>query len=583
MNASRVWTAAFLIGAAMSFHAIGENNETLPMAEQVAPVGPAKETLDWYRNAKFGLFLHWGVYSPLGVTEWHRYRSKVSDEDYHKLAASFNPDKYNAEEWALLAKECGARWITVLAKHHDGFAMYHSDVSDFDIGMTMVKERDFFGELAAACRKHGIKLAFYYSQFQDWDHPGGGELSKSPRKIGLDKYQEYIEQKAIPQVHEILTRFGDIVLVWYDTPQSIRPEDSRRFRAETQKASPGTIMCSRIGHGYGDFYSMGDHYSPPRPFGDPWETATALWAWSYRKRPYRGKSARFAIRQLSEVVALGGNYLLNIGPCGDGSLPEPEVTIMRTIGQWLQIHGEAIYDAGMSPFIDKPYLVTHKPGTLYFHLHGMPEERTYAVHGMKNQVTKSYFLADPAQAPVAFQQDGLNVTFDLPTRLPNDDVSVLVAEYEGDLDVVIDPEIIPTQCDDGTVTIEPRHISTVDPRVAFMDKQNQHLVYRDTEWVRTTAQAIIKKPGTYRLVIRQASTRKNPGDMSVRSGHQKLVHRAKHTGSLDTFEDVPVGYFTFTEPGVHNFMIRARRGIGYGTQAPVLLELAELRLEPVGE
>lgn len=318
-------------------------------------------SLKWWQDAKFGLFLHWGLYSvTAGEWEGHRIRGseyimldeKIPLKMYGKIAKDFDPVKFNANEWVKMAKNAGMKYIVITAKHHDGFAMFNSPSSNYNVVKMSPWGKDPMKLLAAACKKYGIKLCFYYSLGRDWqdpdvptDWPSKGARSNTWDYPLADKndFSKYFKRKVLPQVRELLTQYGPIGIMWFDTPELIKPEESKELLAMIHQLQPNCIVNSRIGNGYGD-YKVLEQKIQSKINLNPWESCVTMnGGWGYNKYDSAWKSPELLIRQLIETVSSGGNYLLNIGPMGNGAFPEPAIQRLAEIGKWMHVNGPAIY------------------------------------------------------------------------------------------------------------------------------------------------------------------------------------------------------------------------------------------------
>ena len=314
---------------------------------------------EWFRNAGYGMMIHWGLYSVLGgewqnkripieknrcrYGEWAQSYFAIPNREYEKLAAAFNPVFFNAEEIALLAKDAGMKYLVMTSKHHDGFAMYHSKADKYNVVDATPFGRDVCAELGEACYKHGLKFGLYYSQDLDWHEPDGGGY-KSPWKCAGSSwdnnwdfpnreekcFDRCFEKKILPQVEEILTGYGDLVLIWFDVPMTITKEQSRVLYDLVKKHQPDCLINSRIGYGMGDYTSTGDNEIPSDYKETLYESACTLNdTWGYLPYDDNWKDAA-RIREIREHLnARGINYLLNIGPDALGRVPEPSVNILR--------------------------------------------------------------------------------------------------------------------------------------------------------------------------------------------------------------------------------------------------------------
>lgn len=316
----------------------------------------AEQAKVWFREAQYGMMLHWGLYClPAGewkgrrmedIGEWAQQYFRVPNEEYHKLAAAFNPVLFDAEEWVRTAQDAGMRYMVFTAKHHEGFAMYHSKVSKFNVVDATPFGRDIVMELAEACAKYGMKLGLYYSQDLDWSHPDGGGYTVGKTWCG-DKaywtnnwdfpdtakkdYTRCFEEKIKPQVTELLTGYGDLCLIWFDTPFTISPAQTDELYALVKHYQPGCLVNSRIGNGYGDYASAGDNEIPDDDKGAMlFETpATLNDTWGYKSFDNNWKSPQEVADLRRHLNERHINYLLNVGPDALGRLPAPACSILR--------------------------------------------------------------------------------------------------------------------------------------------------------------------------------------------------------------------------------------------------------------
>jgi alpha-L-fucosidase len=401
----------------------------------------------WWREARFGMFIHWGLYAiPAGVwedrcvpglIEWIMHTARIPVKEYEQLAKRFNPVKFNAGEWVRTAKEAGMRYIVITAKHHDGFCMFDTKYTDYNIVKATPFGRDPMKDLAEACEKENVKLGFYYSQTLDWHHPDGlgNDWDYDPSKQNFTRYlREYVK----PQLHELLTNYGHVAVLWFDigTPT---PELAQELVAFVREISPDTVISGRLGgvfrygrfqKGLGDYIEMGDNLIPSAKIEGDWETpATINDSWGYKSWDHNWKSPGRIIQTLVNMVSKGGNYLLNVGPTAEGEIPEPCVRILRDVGEWLTLNGESIYGAEAST-VDVPpdaiYRCTAKPGKLYIHVFGWPWYGELKVSSVKRRVKAAYLLADRRE--LKFKQEGENVIVNVPEKAPNPIDTVVALE-----------------------------------------------------------------------------------------------------------------------------------------------------------
>jgi alpha-L-fucosidase len=397
--------------------------------------------MQWWKDAKFGMFIHWGIYSvPAGkwndktiYGEWIMHQAKIPRTEYAALAKQFNPMQFNAEEWVKLAKDAGQKYIVITSKHHDGFAMFKSAADPYNIVDATPFKRDILKELAEACRKFDMKLGFYYSQAQDWYHPGGavsGNVEWDQTHVA--DMNTYVDQIAIPQVKEILANYGDVAVLWWDTPTNMTKEMTRKL-ADLMKPYPNIITNNRLGADMGGDLETPEQFVPATGFpGRNWEVCMTMNGhWGYNAWDDRWKSTTDLLQKLIDIVSKGGNFLLNVGPNAYGVIPEVCQQNLREMGDWLKINAEAIYGTKASPF---PYLsygrATRKGQTLYLHLFDWPKDGKLNVP-LTNKMTKAYLLADP-KTPLKISAGKENTTIQLPNYAPDKIASVVAIQFEGE-------------------------------------------------------------------------------------------------------------------------------------------------------
>ncbi len=430
----------------------------------------------WWREAKFGMFIHWGVYSvPAGIYqdkpvrgggEWIMNRGKIPMVEYQAYAKQFDPEKFNAEEWVKIAKNAGQKYIVITSKHHDGFAMFDSQASDWNIVKATPFKRDPLKELAAACKREGIKLGFYYSQAQDWNNGGSASGGKWDPAQTHDM-DDYIDKVAVPQVKEILSNYGKFpAVLWWDTPIDMNKERAQKLYDEVEKLRPNIIMNNRLGGGFKGDTETPEQRIPPQGFpGEDWETCMTMNnTWGFKRDDNNWKSTETLLRNLCDIASKGGNYLLNVGPTSEGQIPEASQERLKEIGAWMHVNGRAIYgtsptifgaEAGSFSTTEKDnkgnakfepaweWRCTTKPGKriawffrhpnkLYVEIFRWPTGH-FDLPGIKGKVTKAYLLADPKHEALKFQQTDSGVSIELPAQAPDAIASVVCLSVKGAL------------------------------------------------------------------------------------------------------------------------------------------------------
>lgn len=430
------------------------------------------ERMAWWREAKFGMFIHWGIYAQFagvykgheqlrGGAEWIMNRSKIPVAEYQEMAKSFNPVKYDPDAWVKMAKDAGMKYLVITAKHHDGFALFNSKASKWDVTDATAYGKDLLKPLAAACKKYGIKLGFYYSQAQDWNNPGGSAARKvmregwlNPDSAKVDAYtaannghwdpaqmtrtfDQYIDEVSVPQVKELMTNYGDIAVLWWDTPTNMTDEAALKLQAAL-KTQPHIITNDRLKRP--NF--PGDTKTPEQKIpsqaeldGMDWETCMTMnGTWGFRTSDHKWKSPETLIRNLCDIASKGGNYLLNIGPKPDGTFPQESIDRLKAIGEWMKVNSEAIYGTKSSPIAPLSWgrctrKESAKGTTLYFSVFDWPTNGKLVIPGLKNKVRSATLLA--AKSKLSASTNGDDLVIILPANAPDAIASVIKVELEG--------------------------------------------------------------------------------------------------------------------------------------------------------
>jgi alpha-L-fucosidase len=420
----------------------------------------SEERLDqWFRDAKFGVFIHFGLYSPLAgqyqdgrgaerkYAEWIQFAAGIEKNEYARLADTFNPADFDAETWVDVFEKAGARYVVLTAKHHDGFSLYKSGVSDFNIVDGTPFGRDIVRELAHACHRRGLKFGVYFSQAKDWYDPNSLSTTEELDAWGLHSYlpmdfspskKKYLDETAYPQITELVKNY-DLDLIWFDTPRGLKAGDANKFHDIVREHCPDCVINSRIIHigrdelkqdmmDVFDYVSLIDKEIPkhalPFYFESPDSVSTSYGYKKYGRVKYH--TPKQMIGRLVNTVCMGGNYLLNNGPMGNGQLDPEAVRLYGIIGEWMAVNSEAILDTRPNPLgrlFEFGNICQNKTGdSLYIHVLEWPTTSSLKINGLP-AVTNASFLAN-GQA-VTFEQDGDTLVLSLGEQ-PLDDYSTVV-------------------------------------------------------------------------------------------------------------------------------------------------------------
>jgi alpha-L-fucosidase len=418
------------------------------------------ERMDWWRQARFGMFIHWGVYSvPAGewkgqkipgAGEWIMQQAKIPVSQYEQLAKRFNPVKFDANQWVRMAKDAGMKYIVITSKHHDGFCMWDSKVTDYDIADATPFKKDVLKELARACKKQGIRLCFYHS-IMDWHHPDAQAPfypNYNDTNLSNPNFARYVENYLRPQVKELITNYGPLGVLWFDgewIKDWTEPQGKDMYNY-VRGLQPDIIINNRVGKGRkgmeglskseeyaGDFGTPEQQIPPTGLPGVDWETCMTMNdTWGYSSYDQNWKSTEDLIRKLADIASKGGNFLLNVGPTSEGLIPQASVERLAAMGQWMKVNSESIYGTTASP-IGAPAWgrCTAKPGRLYLHVFDWPKDGRLEVPGLKNKVGKVYLLADEERRSLPVNRlDENRLAVSVPEKAPDAIDTVVVLEIE---------------------------------------------------------------------------------------------------------------------------------------------------------
>ncbi|QEF97980.1 Alpha-L-fucosidase [Stieleria maiorica] len=564
-------------------------------AQQYAETQDDQNTcIAWWRDAKFGMFVHWGVYSVVGgqykgqelpnSAEWMMARGKIPISEYEQYAKQFNPVDFDADEFVGLAKQAGMKYLVITAKHHDGFAMFDSKATEYNVVDFSPFGRDIMKELAEACQRQGIKFGFYYSQAQDWHHPGGfgNSWDKSIQRISSD---QYVREKAVPEVRQLLTEYGPIGIFWWDTPRAMSEQAFNSLHSLT-KLQPDVLTNDRLGENFpGDYKTFERNIPRQAPAAKDWEVCMPIsGSWGYKKSDTKFKSTRTLIQNLADIASKGGNYLLNVSPTGKGTLLPQATDRLRQIGQWMQTNGESIYGTTASP-IGKPdwgrctAKVSPDGTALYLHVFDWPSDQILEVRGLANQVLSATLLGEGQSVTTEVTDDGIRV------RLPEQPTD----EFNSVIKLVVDgapkvKSLLPTPGKDGVLELGAE-LAFIHNNEGSRDagiRQHDgidHIGYwhDDQAWVEWEIE--IRDPGDYRvssvLSVQEPQTR-----FRVSVHQSELTATVTSTGGYGRYAEKDLGTLRIDQPGRMSVRVHPIPG---SWQPINLRQLTLKRDDPAGE
>jgi alpha-L-fucosidase len=413
---------------------------------------------EWWREARFGMFIHWGLYTvPAGewkgkkipgIGEWIMENADIPVLEYEQLAKQFNPVKFDAEQWVKIARDAGMKYIVITSKHHDGFCMWDSKLTGYDIIDATPFKRDILAELSAACKKQGIKLCFYHS-IMDWHHPDAQATFYPKYNDGSrsnPNFDRYVEYYLKGQIRELIENYGPLGILWFDGEwvKDWSYEMGWNMYEHVLNLQPDIIINNRVGKGRQGLQGFSEGQECPGDYGTPeqripptglpgvdWETCMTMNdTWGYKSYDNNWKSTEDLIHKLVDITSKGGNFLLNVGPTAEGLIPEPSIERLAAMGKWMKVNCESIYGTTANPIGELPWgRCTAKPGKLYLHVFDWPANGHLELTGLKNKAKKAYLLTDKKQTKLPIMsevEDKIIIT--VPAEAPDAIDSVVVLE-----------------------------------------------------------------------------------------------------------------------------------------------------------
>ncbi len=567
MHQMAYWMAGMAAGAALLGCGIPAGAQPAPAAgEETREQRDAR--MAWWREAKFGMFIHWGVYAvPAGefkgeriggIGEWIMNRGKIPVADYRAFAPRLTASKYDPDAWAALAKAAGMRYIVITSKHHDGFGLFDSKATTWDAVDASGARRDLIKPLAEAARRQGLKFGLYYSQAQDWTHPGGAKAGykegESWDEANKGSFDEYLKTIALPQTREILDQYRPDIL-WWDTPTWMTPERAKPLH-DLLALRPGIISNNRLGGGYRGDTETPEQHIPATGYKDrDWEVCMTMNdTWGFKSYDHNWKSTEDLIHKLCDIVSKGGNFLLNVGPTAEGEIPQPSIDRLREVGTWMKVNGEAIYGTQASPFRTLPWGRCSRKAadgmtTLYLHVFTWPGDGRLVVPGLKNEFGKAWLLAGGKALDVS--RAGDDVVVAVPGEAPDKIASVIALRVKGEVETA--PYVaLPEK--DGSILLKPAFATCNGNIKPQGSGKTENLGYwTDTE---DTAEWRVKAPqaGAYAVSLDTAAL--GASKFVLAAGNRRLTIDVPATGDYDKFQSIRPGEIEL-EAGIQTIRIEA--------------------------
>ncbi len=530
-----------------------------------------------FDESNFGMFIHWGLFSNLGgkwkgktyygIGEWIMSPrvAGIPPEEYKKIANEFNPTQFDAKAIVQLAKDAGMKYIIITSKHHEGFAMFDSDVDEFNIVDASPFGRDPMKELSNACHEMGLGFGFYYSHNQDWTAPGGTNGPTTNADGTPATFDEYFYRKCKPQVKEICSNYGKIDFIWFDTPGGMKKEHVVELADLVRELQPEAMLCSRLGFGLGDYVTHGDMEVPSRNLDVLWESCdTNNDSWSYAWYDNNFKGPKEILHRLISTIGRGGTYLFNIGPDGTGKVPDVAVKFLLEAGKWIDKYPQVIYDAGSSPWRHALSWgdVTTKGNSLFLSVFDWPQDGKLYLPGMQSEIVSADLLKGDHSEAITFSKQNDWIVLDVPAEPADSPVSVIELKLNTEAKKVIV---------DTTLGIYPNISTELLVEFAEVSGAKQEAIRwmeKFGEWKKTTqvtnwegnGKAVwtvnVNTPGYYHL------------DLNYK-GEDRLVWHAEtdegvivqnQQAATEKYEPYPMGIIEFKTAGKHSITVSLVEG-----------------------
>lgn len=524
----------------------------------------------------YAMFIHWGLFSHLGnvwngrtyygIGEWmmNEGMAGADRDEYKAVARDFNPTDFDARKIARLAKDAGMKYVVITSKHHDGFAMYHSACDKFNIVDATPFARDPMKELAAACKELGLGFGFYYSHNQDWTTPGGSGGPRVDAAGNKKTFDDYFYSKCLPQVEEITRNYGDMELIWFDTPGNMPPKYAKALVDVVHRNQPRALVSGRVGYDLGDYQTLGDMEVPLENVDGLWESVDVTNdAWGYAWYDNNWKTPKQIVKNVVSTVARGGTYMLNIGPDGKGNVPEMVVRALQASGQWIQRYPQVVYGAAPSPW--KHALpwgdVVRQGNKLYLVVFDWPSAGKLYVPGLQSAIRSAALLGQGKPRRLRFSQDRQWTVLDIPVSCPEPLASVIELTLGAET-----PEV------DGTLAIDPeRGVDRLS--VKFADVQGcqcskSSWMEKFGEWKHAYCVGNLHRGGSVTWTVKVMSPGMYQVDLTAR-GNGRAVWKVEtdegcavqnQQGVSSLFTPRPIGWLEIKSAGTHTLKLTMPEG-----------------------
>ncbi len=517
------------------------------------------ESVKLFRDGNYGLFLHWGLYSHLagkwngktyyGIGEWimHPSMAGIPVDEYMASAATFNPVNFDAEKIVKLARDAGMKYIILTAKHHEGFAMFHSEADSFNIVDATPFDRDPLLELSRECQRQGVGLGFYYSQSQDWTAPGAVKGPKTDKKGNPVSFDDYFYRKCLPQVTELCTKYGPISLIWFDTPGNISMDQVMELYNTVKKYQPDALISGRIGHNMGDYRTLGDMEIPSANAEGLWEACDVINdTWGYNWYDKNWKTPKEVVTNLLSTVARGGTYLLNVGPAGDGSMPEEAVYSLKKAGEWIKRYPQVVYGVDGSPWGKAlPWGdAVVADSAMYLLVFDMPVDNTLYMHGFKTPIKGMSLLDGDKSVPVTWNVEGDWLAVKVPADLRSDDyvnviqVDLGEGEAKADTTLFLSPNT-PVKYGVEFANCSDSNFGYHNWKEKFGEWKHAHFINKWGDEGKSTWQVEVMEPGYYQVDLEYSGEKRVVWRVSLNDGSTSIQNQQ---GALPAYMVKPIGW-----------------------------------------